>query len=264
MKYKILILILFVCGAIQETKAQQRDFIYLHGYNDNNLCFWSQRGVINTDRGARIDRTFIPSFNTSVGIDGAFNQNLPAVGTNLLNQITRNNTHRDRDIAIGHSMGGIVLRELDRKSRTTGVTGNGISVNGAFYGGMISVCSPHNGMPAGSSLTDGRFDRFGNQGCKELIGDPSRALGLAISSITARAWAQYVGGFIDITGRIVCDYVSNIPLQNVKRNYTDSPLTLADLSDNSNFLNNQQTGLNTYQSPTYKVAIAGNETRPVH
>lgn len=65
------------------------------------------------------------------------------------------------DIAIGHSFGGLSLRDLD---------------NEGYFGGYMTVGTVHDGSPLADSNLDGSFDAWIDNTCKEVITEPITAM----------------------------------------------------------------------------------------
>ena len=69
--------------------------------------------------------------------------------------------YSSEDVAIGHSFGGINLRNIDDQG---------------YFGGYITVGSVHEGSPLANAKIDGTFEDWVKNSCKEVITDPYVAL----------------------------------------------------------------------------------------
>jgi len=70
-------------------------------------------------------------------------------------------TKSDQDVAVGHSFGGINLRNIDSEG---------------YFGAYITVASVHEGSPLASSKLDGNLELWMDAMCKEVITEPYNAI----------------------------------------------------------------------------------------
>lgn len=72
----------------------------------------------------------------------------------------------NQDIVIAHSLGGLVMRESDKRFDF------GLEPGIKPYGGIITFGTPHSGAQAATSLFNGSLDNFLNNNCTPLLQGP--------------------------------------------------------------------------------------------
>jgi triacylglycerol esterase/lipase EstA (alpha/beta hydrolase family) len=140
------ILRIILCFAItflanQISQSQDRPVIWVHGLNDNNTFWANMATVFNAER--RMTSSNL-NYGTGNGV------------VNFATQIRNNNIARTSNIVIGHSMGGVALREVNR-------------VNSNFFGGAITFGSPLDGARIVNSWANGSLVHLSKNLQKSLL-----------------------------------------------------------------------------------------------
>ena len=92
-------------------------------------------------------------YYTGDGIDNATNRVISDVSSSI--------GANTQNIAIGHSMGGLMIRNVERLPG-----GNGM------FGGIITINSPNYGAPIANSISDGSLDGIISDACNKLTAGP--------------------------------------------------------------------------------------------
>jgi len=226
--------------------AQDRNVFWAHGLGDD-AAFWNQQRT-NADRDYRISSSGF-TYDTDEGVQryaDRLKAGSAAIGGN-------------QTIAIGHSLGGVALRQVNRDYD-------------GLYGGMITVGSPLDGARLANEVISGGANRFIQQSVDNLRRGP-------IASSSKTGWQQ----FIDILGDIVSanpvrfynglirtygseaildilDDVSSGLEQGILDNFDPNDPTVRDLAENSNYMR----GIRNFESSQPKILAWGNEDSPVH
>jgi hypothetical protein len=146
-----------------------------------------------------------------------------------------------QNIAVCHSMGGLVTREMQRQLFNTNQADR--------FGGFITVGSPHNGAKIANSILNGNADAFTQSACIELSAGPASSMYPNLS-----ANGQTIN---DICTAFQTNLIN--PLQGIGNNMQ----SLTDMSTNSTIINQ----LNTHNNNNVtmpRLAIKGWENGPVH
>jgi hypothetical protein len=232
MKYIKFLLVTMALFTTIDIGLCQRNLILTHGFGDDNTQ-WNVyqpflRSTLRTP-----NNIFRIGYNSNLGVQSGV--------TSVNGQIA----FGGQNIAIGQSMGGIVLRELDRQ------------LPNQNYGGIITLGSPNRGGLLLNGLTNGRVQAELNNGCNHIVG----ALGsgfAAASILTLNPTGFLIGTPVSIFRGKICDEVINS--LNSQLPTANAPITVADLSVNSGVL----TTLNGSNTPTFKIGVFGIENSPVH
>ena len=221
-QFIILISSLFISSTI----CAQRDIIWQHGlgadqrfWADYAADFQAARNIVSTNQ----------RFNSLNGVEPM--ANLIAAGT----------PNGANNIGIGHSMGGVALREVHAQ------------INRNHVGGIITVGSPMNGARIANTLNNGEFRAYVAHGGNELTKGPIREL-FGVTYIIVRAGTRAFTGralqevLLDEVGfdQIVLDAFGN--------------QSTADLAENSGYMNQAR----NYNVTIPRISIYGNENSPVH
>jgi hypothetical protein len=203
--------------------CQDRNVIWVHGLNDN----WTAWNHYNTifERERQINGR-LQTYNTSSGLSGA--------ATSLKNG-TNSMQPNPNNMAIGHSMGGLMIREVERDPPP----------GGPRFGGYITVASPNHGAQIANSIDNGKVAIAAMDGVNRLMMGPGITT-FGVAPIIAGITVLVLAHFFDL----------NINVQNI----AGSPATRNDLKENSTAINN----LNNYNSTLPRISIIAEETSPVH
>jgi len=166
MKTKILftVVVVSILSISSTTKnLPTKDVYWIHGMGGDKTSL-SEMDNYFINRYRYIN--YRPEYSTSDGIYGS--------SRNLYSKLNSANASQ-KSIFIAHSMGGVNSRAL-------------LDEHPEYYGGIITLATPHNGAPVAANLDNGKFDEF-SKGLnnKGLSGPESEALLLT-------------AGFIDPTG----------------------------------------------------------------
>jgi pimeloyl-ACP methyl ester carboxylesterase len=143
------------------------------------------------------------------------------------------------NIAICHSMGGVIARRIDRAATTPNQT----------YGGIITVGSPLDGAPIANSVSNGSVGR--------AIADANYALSRGpFASIFPDFGVQVFGNFF---GAVVLPGMLEQLLG--PSSFGNDPATLRDLGVGGNGI---EADKNATSTNTPKISIWGNEDGPIH
>ena len=238
-KYIIILLILSpILG-----NTQDRNVFWTHGLGDD-ADFWN-------DEYARAERNY--KINSS-GFTYPTNQGISAYADRI-----RSGSYPLRGsqtIAIGHSMGGVAIREADRD-------------NASLYGGMITFGAPLDGARIANEARSGGVNRFITQSMDNLRRGP-------IASQTRSKWQVFIGGVTDaITGgglsviirsfasAAILDITDNLTggfQQTITNNFDPTNPSVKDLAEGSAYFNT----IRNYSSSKPKIFAWGDENSPVH
>ena len=225
--------------------AQDRNVIWVHGFTgdatawtiyDNQYAGSSQSGTRQMN-GIRVDYSDVGNnglpdyFNGFVTAAANIEGDIPALLGNA-------EASEPDNIAICHSMGGLVTRELQRDRQ--------LKNKSQFFGGFITVGSSNQGASLANSVANGDVADFIDHGINELTAPllPSAA-GIFIQAV-------------DVTK------ITNLLDNNLAKLLHNGNLnaTVTDLSAGSNALNTLNTHNSTLTMP--RIAIETYETSPVH
>ncbi len=114
--------------------TSNRNVVFLHGLNENATDWTAYVDHFLTIDRRRID-SFSQFFSSRGGLNAIFNR-VSTAGSGA------------QSIAICHSLGGVVARNLDSRNPSTNPN--------PFVGGIVTVGSPMDGAPVANALLDGR------------------------------------------------------------------------------------------------------------
>ncbi len=225
MKNTIKILFVLMFGLfINDIKAQDRNVVWVHGFNDN-ADFWKRYdNIFESERKIHGLRN---TYNTSRGLSHAAKD----VKDSMIG-LPNGGADSPKNIAIGHSMGGLMVREVDRIS--------------SRFGGIITVTAPNYGAPIANAIDDGSVHSALKRAGNKIKAGP-------ISEASILPWEIVVGlNTVDI-----CKYF----IHDIYTDYLEeAPLTLKDLKTGSNVVNR----INNYNSTIPRISIWAEENSPVH
>lgn len=220
-------LLIFLIGLlISSNLLAQRNVIWVHGIN-SGAGFWNEYAAdFQAQRQIRSDNQTHVSLNGVAGM---------AVD---VRDGTRGRAG-NRTIGIGHSMGGLALREMDQ------------NVARGHVGGVITVGSPLNGSRIINAWQNGEVNGYISHAINELEKGPKRQFFITYAIVNT--------GLRVFTGRDLGEIVQDAALDGV-------PIVLLegaspnDMREGSGYMNRAR----NYTTNTPRISIYGNENSPVH
>jgi pimeloyl-ACP methyl ester carboxylesterase len=225
-----LLLLLFISI---NTIAQNRNVAWVHGLGGNYTHWQHYEQIFSSERDLNSRRT---SYNTNVSITNSSDNLKEDVDSawGWGSQITTN----PQNLGIGHSLGGVMIRNLDRLTPPSEKR----------FGGYITVASPNYGAPIANSLQDGSVLNAKNHALNELEAGPRTSLLYNILSL--------------FNGLTITDMVNSSVGDDLAPN--PSNMMYNDLKTGSptiNAINNYTDNINP-NIP--RISIWANENSPVH
>jgi len=227
---KIALLITFTFSMLNVT-AQDRNVAWVHGLDGNASSWQHYNQIFDNERNLNSLRT---TYNTENGITNSANQVINSMNTRYGNNT--NGANNPQNLGIGHSMGGLMLRDTDR------ITANGTKK----FGGYITVTSPNYGAPISNSLIDGSVENAAENACNKLVDGPA-------AQLFSLPW----GIVSNLATNVLCDkFIDNDLVQGLQ----GSPITNNDLRVGSPTIN----AINNYDTNLPRISIWAEENSPVH
>ena len=229
MKKALFIIILFLTQ-LTEIIAQNKNVYWLHGLNDTTTAWKHYADIFEKER--RLV-SFRPYYHSGNGIEKSTTQ--------INNLITPN----PQNIGIGHSMGGLVLRNLDR-------------TNPAFsrkINGLITVASPNLGAGIANSFENNSLLAASQKACSDLGSGPASELFAIPWNITSVSGLASLGGHLS-TKKLCELFIKNDELGK----FAGSLAARNDLRQGSHFLQS----LNSSNSNIPNLTMVVQENSPVH
>jgi pimeloyl-ACP methyl ester carboxylesterase len=228
---KIMLIALMLAMLNNLSAQESRNVIWVHGL-DGSEASWSHYEQIFTIE--RQINSLRKSYDTHNGLDAAANEVRSIIDANL-----SANAYNPRNLAIGHSMGGLVIRNIDK-----------ITTENKRFGGLITVTSPNSGAPISNSLINGSVTNAINNAISILAAGPIAEFGTAL-------WTIIPSISPELTPTSVANlFVSNEQVQNL----IGSPTTNSELQAGSSKI----TELNAFPANIPRISIWANEQSPVH
>ena len=222
--------------------VKERNVLWVHGLGDN-ANFWN-RQYVNAQRDYRI-RSYSFTYPTNQGI------------SHYADRIrARSNAIRgSRTIAVGHSMGGVAIREANMDD-------NGL------YGGMITLGAPLDGARIANAVITGQASRFVQQSTAILSRGPiasrSRNFWQKLKETIGAAFRGHtLSGVIRLFGRPIANILEDLGgrfEQEIIDNFDPKNPSVRDLAENSTYMR----GIRSFQSTQPKILAWGDEDSPVH
>ena len=227
---KIALLITFTFSMLNVT-AQDRNVAWVHGLDGNASSWQHYNQIFDNERNLNSLRT---TYNTENGITNSANQVINSMNTRYGNNT--NGANNPQNLGIGHSMGGLMLRDTDR------ITANGTKK----FGGYITVTSPNYGAPISNSLIDGSVENAAENACNKLADGPA-------AQLFSLPW----GIVSNLATNVLCDkFIDNDLVQGLQ----GTPVTNNDLRVGSQTIND----INDYNTNLPRISIWAEENSPVH
>lgn len=209
--------------------SQERDVYWVHGLN-GDATSW-ERYALEMEQTYMMDE-FRPEYYEGLGIGTAGFQ----VCRQMEDHANHDVSQYGSNIAIGHSQGGIVVREIARNPCTDDVP----------FGGFITAGAPNQGAAIINSFKSGEIDAFTSDACYNLSEGVANSLtGLLIDWILGYNQADF------------CNMVTT-QLHQAFLNFAEP--TTEDYYEGAPFI----TSLNSEVSSLPSIGISGIEDSPVH
>jgi|GEM_PF-1488162 len=240
---KYLLCFLGCLVAISMASAQStRPVHWVHGLNGSSTTWNFHKSYFESAR--RIDG---PASYNSTGLT-----NLGLVSySNAVRSAMIPNANA---IAIGHSMGGVTVRDIARYDAVNSTT---------TFGGFIAAGAPLTGAKILNSISNGSAENFILNGVDEIVRGPATALGLYNFFVAGEPVISSVLLIKSIRKGILKFFLSSFdfPLNDTHAGSAFGVQTFDDLKENSAYMN----AVNTFSGP-YKdrLFIYGNESSPIH
>jgi len=205
--------------------------MYVHGLGENAGTWDTYDALFDAER-QHDGRS--PGFTDGSGVAAM----ATSVSTGTNTSFPSSSGPNTLNIGIGHSMGGLAVREVDR-TRTGTIQ---------RFGAMVTVGSPNNGAQIINSIRDGSVTDAMEDACEKLSAGP-------LSEIPGM-----VGVFVSGVGNdVICSILSDELLDGIFTNAVAGP-SEDDMVVGSPFL----TTLNGSAPNVPAISIWGNENSPVH
>ena len=208
----------------QQVVTVDRNIIWVHGLKGSQASWAHYDNVFEAERKINTVRG---THDTDHGLDDAANG-----ATSWVNTTLAGGAHNSTNMAIGHSMGGLIIREMDRT--TTG--------SNKQFGGFITVDTPNKGAYIANSILNGTAANAISSTCNSLLAGPN-----------ASGWTGSL--FNDISPSDYCDLMgASFPSSFI------TTATAQSIAEGSSDINT----LASYNSSLPRIAIWGQENSPVH
>jgi len=217
----LLIISVFAVKAVDVT-AQNRNVAWVHGLGEGSLAWYHYESIFNNERNINSRNG---SFNTGYSINSAASE--------LYNYLPNSWKGNSRNIGIGHSMGGLMIRATDR---------NHTNFAEKKFGGYITVATPNYGAPIANSLQDGSVQQAKDHGLEMLTAGPntiSPILGITITEM--------------VNASVGNDLAPN-PSANIINELEEGSAVIASIN---NYTNNVNPNIP-------RISVWANENSPVH
>jgi triacylglycerol esterase/lipase EstA (alpha/beta hydrolase family) len=211
--------------------AQDRNVAWIHGLDGNANSWKHYNQIFDKERNLNSLRT---TYNTDNGITYSTNKVIGSMNTRYKDNAKGANN--PRNLGIGHSMGGLMLRDADR------ITANGTKK----FGGYITVASPNYGAPIANTLLNGSVQNAAENACNKLTDGPlSQLIPVPFNFLS------------DLSTDVLCNiFIDNDLIQS----FQGSPVTNKDLRVGSPTID----AINDYDTNLPRISIWAEENSPVH
>jgi len=204
--------------------AQTRNIIWTHGLGEDSTAWQHYATIFENERDIH-----------SVNPHYATNDHTINFSTSNFITYTNSAGTNSRNLGVGHSLGGLVLRNQERMGYNR-------------VGGLITVNTPNYGAQILESVDDGSVINAANSGTSMLTAGPLSEIGNPVLQLGAGLVSSGLSSWL-FSNRIFNDLGSN-----------GGNAMHVDLKPNSTALNN----INSYNSSLPRISMWGNETSPVH
>jgi len=230
MKTKSIIFIMLILFALPKITAfsQNRNVVWVHGFGGDASRWERYANLFTSERKINSTRQ---SYNTTSGLETAAAQ--------LRTSVPGGANYPSNNMGIGHSMGGVMIREVDRMP----IAGNASAPK--KFGGFITVASPNYGAPISENILNNNVQNALATGGQRLLAGPIAQMGPGLAAV----W-EIISGWT--TQKVINVLNANIEMF--------TPATNNDLKENSQ----KMTTLNNFNSTVHRINIIAEETSPVH
>jgi pimeloyl-ACP methyl ester carboxylesterase len=171
MNYSYLIFLVWFLSLNNRSLAQDQVVWWLEGYNDDNTFWERYRNKFDSERNINSDYVDYGNiYSSDVGISG--------VAFDFNRRSALDNTRNSPRILIGHSLGGLVAREIvANRNQQRDLYGNGSVFVDRYAGarqirGIVTVASPNNGSRGLTNLIGPAAHNTAEQAYKEIAAGP--------------------------------------------------------------------------------------------
>ena len=234
MKSKVIVFIILMLFALPVIKAfsQNRNVVWVHGFCGDATSLQHYATIFTNERKINSTRQ---SYNTTSGLPFAASQ----VRTSIPPTVPGGTSYASTNMGIGHSMGGVMIREVDRMP----IAGN-ISAPKKL-GGFITIASPNYGAPISANILDGTA---------------TSTIATASTKLTAGPIADPVFQPVWILAAGITVYMIIDNLNAIKGYFSQQ--TNNDLKEGSQAMNNIN-DYNSYSPVPHKISIIAEENSNV-
>ena len=205
-------------------QVQDRNVVWVHGLRGDASSWEHYDNLFKEERKMNTLRGWHTS---TLGINVAAN----SVKAHMIGFYGSTEATNPRNIGIGHSMGGLMLREVDRM-----VTGN------KKFGGLITVATPNYGAPIVNSIIDGSVNSAKDN---------------ALDKLSAGPFAEFLGIHWEIVSGVTVQKISDWFINDKINDYEDDSF---DLRVGSPTIDS----INSYPTTIPQISIWAEENSPVH
>jgi len=221
MKSKIIVFLVLILFTMPKITAfsQNRNVYWVHGFTGSAVEWQHYATLFANERKINSIR---PTYKSTSGLTKA--------AQDLENSVSNSSAN----MGIGHSMGGVTIREVEKR--------NGSNTK---FGGYITISAPNYGAPISDNVLNQEANKVIATGLKKLASGPIAEFGPKIAPV----WKI----FEDWTTKMVTDALLNVS------DFT-SQATNNDLKVGGQRMNE----LNNFNSTSHRISIITEETSPVH
>lgn len=205
-------------------QVQDRNVVWVHGLRGDSISWEHYDNLFKVERKMNTSRGWHTS---TLGINVAAN----SVKAHMNYFYGYDEAINPQNIGIGHSMGGLMIREVDRM-----VTGN------KNFGGLITVATPNYGAPIVNSIIDGSVNSAKDN---------------ALNKLSAGPFAEFLGVHWEIVSGVTVQKISDWFINDEIQDYEDDSYDLREGSTTIDEINN-------YATTIPQISIWAEENSPVH
>ena len=232
---KKIIYIFTIVFCAQLVQAQQRNVAWVHGLGETESDWQHYEQIFTQERNINSMRR---SHITGSGL------NVASIDLESKMRTHYGNTeaYNSQNIGIGHSMGGLMIRNTDRRHPAQG---------DKYFGGYITVSTPNYGAGIANSVLNGNVAAASADACSKLTAGPTASLLGSVISLIA-----------NVTNNDVCDLFLNNEITSQLNYYTGT--STQDLKRGSVVIDSINNYTNNLNHNIPRISIWGEENSPVH